>query len=267
MSTRSATSSKAFGVEPGFAPYSLRQARYHALAEDVARFVETKHRELRRPLDVLDIGVFDGVSRRYIEVHPSEEHIRYHAADTFPKGEKIVYKHRDWSMYKCDLEHGLVGLETDRFDVVICEQVLEHLHNVDLALAEIIRVLKPGGLLIVGVPIFPHGVHLVRRHVIPVTDRLFGVKKNRSHVQAFSKSSFLRLLSQSGDVSVQETRGFRIVSGGILRPLEYRRWWWRLNRWIGSIVPSLCIEIQVSATKTRRSGKLAGGLVAQAASL
>ena len=27
----------AFGVQPGFPPYSLRQARYHALAEDVAR--------------------------------------------------------------------------------------------------------------------------------------------------------------------------------------------------------------------------------------
>ena len=264
MSTRTATNSKAFGVEPGFAPYSLRQARYHALAEDVARFAETKHSELGHPLDVLDIGVHDGVSRRYIEVHPSAEHIRYHAADTFPEGEKIVYKHRDWSMYKCDLEQGLVGLETDRFDVVICEQVLEHLHNVDLAAAEIIRVLKPRGLLIIGVPIFPRGAHLVRRHVVPVTDRLFRVKKIRSHVQAFSQASFLRLLRQSGDLSVQESRGFRIVSGGILRPLENRRWWWKLNRWIGSIVPSLCIEIQVLATKTRRSASWqAGGLEAE----
>ena len=249
MSTRTLTNSMAFGVEPGFAPYSLRQARYYALAEDVAEFVETKHKEVGGEVDVLDIGVHDGVSRRYIEVHPSEEYIRYHGADTFPEGEEIVYKHRDWLMYKCDLEHGLVGLETNRFDVVICEQVLEHLHNVDLALAEIIRVLKPGGLLIVGVPIFPHGIHLVRRHVVPVTDRLFGVKKIRSHVQAFSKASLLRLLRRSGDLSVQESRGFRIVSGGILRPLENRRWWWRLNRWIGSIVPSLCIEIQVRATK------------------
>lgn len=97
MSTRTALKTKAFGVEPGFTPYSLRQARYHALADDVANYVNMQHEKLRRPLDVLDVGVHDGVSRRYIEVHPGQEHIRYHAADTFPEGSEIVYKHRDWS--------------------------------------------------------------------------------------------------------------------------------------------------------------------------
>jgi hypothetical protein len=75
-------------------------------------------------------------------------------------------------------------------------------------------------------------------------------------VQAFSKASFLAVIRRHCDAEIEflQTRGFRIVSGGILRPLEYRRWWWKLNRWIGSQVPSLCIEVQVLATKHSASG-------------
>jgi hypothetical protein len=85
-----------------------------------------------------------------------------------------------------------------------------------------------------------------------VTDRLFRIKKIRGHVQAWSKASFLRLVRQTcPNLTIETTRGFRIISGGILRPLEYLRWWWRFNRLLGRLVPSLCIEIQVVAQKPK----------------
>ncbi len=40
------------------------------------------------------------------------------------------------------------------FDRIICAEVLEHLHDYESALAEIRRVLKPGGLLAISVPRF-----------------------------------------------------------------------------------------------------------------
>ena len=40
------------------------------------------------------------------------------------------------------------------FDVVICAEVLEHITNQRSAMAEIVRVLKPGGQLAVSVPRF-----------------------------------------------------------------------------------------------------------------
>lgn len=46
-----------------------------------------------------------------------------------------------------------LNLEPDQFDVVVSNQVLEHLKTPEIALAEMVRVLKVGGKLIVTVPI------------------------------------------------------------------------------------------------------------------
>jgi SAM-dependent methyltransferase len=48
-----------------------------------------------------------------------------------------------------------------RFDSVVCHQVLEHVKNPMAAAAEMARVLKPGGLAVISIP------HLSRRHELP----------------------------------------------------------------------------------------------------
>jgi SAM-dependent methyltransferase len=239
----------AFGVEPGYPPYSLRQARYHALAEDVAGWIRVRGQDFQTPVDLVDVGVYDGVSRRYIEVHPENEAIRYHGVDLYPHGQAFVYRHDQWVLHTMDLEHGLPDLSSDSFPLVICEQVLEHLHVFERTLCELGRILAPNGLLVVGVPIFPHGIHLIRKHVVPVTDRLFRVKKVRGHVQAFSQRTFLRAFRSHCGLQILKIRGFRVASEGMLTPLEHSRTWWWLNRRFGEIFPWLCTEIQVLATK------------------
>jgi 2-polyprenyl-3-methyl-5-hydroxy-6-metoxy-1,4-benzoquinol methylase len=241
----------AFGIEEGQSrPYRLRQARYYELGDDIARWAWEHHQNLAKPLDLLDVGTNDGVLRKYAEIHPGSEYIRYSAVDIYPHGVEFVYKHADWKHYCLDLNYGMKDLAANSFDVVVCEQVLEHLKNYHLAMSELLRVLRPGGLLVIGVPIFPAGLHLLRRHVVPVTDRLFGVKKIRGHIQAWSKRDFLRELAKTcPNIDVIVCRGFRVISGGILTPLEYCRWWWQLNRWIGARVPSWCIEMQIIARK------------------
>lgn len=241
----------AFGVEPGYPPFSLRQSRYHALAEEVASFISARPPNSQRPVSLLDVGVHDGVSRRYIEVNQGMATVRFHGVDLFPHGRSLVYKNQSWSLAKVDLEDGLASFQTDQFDVVICEQVVEHLRCFELLLCDLGRVVAPGGLLIVGVPIFPHGLHWVRKSVVPRLDRVLRVKKTRGHVQAFSKRTFLRAFHRFCGLKVLKIRGFRVASEGILAPLEHLRGWWMLNRWVGELVPSLCTEIQVVATKPR----------------
>lgn len=239
---------RAFGVDPTRKErYSLRQARYQALAEDIARWLPDYERR-QQPLRLLDVGVWNGVSMRYIEVHDPQRRIEYHGVDL--RLHPGIYRPQAWtSLQEGDLLTGLPHIPSASFDVVICEQVLEHLPAVDVALATLSRVLTPGGWLIVGVPIFPPGIAWLRRHVVPRWDRWVGRSKPRGHLQAFSRSSFVQAVERHCAVTIVETRGFRIISGGWLRPLENWRGWWRFNRWLGRHLPGLCTELQVVARK------------------
>lgn len=238
----------AFGVDPKRRElYSLRQSRYYSLAEDVSRMAAAARREGRR-LKLLDIGVKDGVSRRYIEVHPDTEVVDYYGADL--ELSDHVYKHESWKkIFIGDLMQGYPEIADDMFDIVICEQVLEHLPQLELATQTLSRVLKPGGVMFIGVPTYPHGLHLIRKYIVPALDAMNPWAKQRGHVQAFSSRTFSQLLRRQAGVNVTQVRGFRIISGGILRPLENQRWWWQLNRTLGAIFPGLCIEVQAVAQK------------------
>ena len=242
----------AFGVDPRRRErYSLRQSRYFALALDCSRLAGEKKRRGER-LTLLDIGVQNGVAMRYIEVQPDADNIDFYGADI-----KIgkIYRGEVWkAIYQGDFMQGYPEIADDSFDVVICEQVLEHLPELETAVRTFERVLKPGGTLIVGVPIFIGPFAWLRSHFVPFFDRFTHHRKARHHVQAFSLCSIKKLLQVYTRLQIDKVRGFRIISGGILRPLENRRWWWRFNTWLGGLIPAVCIEIQLIAHKGDTNG-------------
>ncbi len=238
----------AFGVDPSRRErYSLRQARYFEIGTDLAKRGREAIQAGQR-LQVLDIGAGQGLTLRHLEVHDGAEGIELSGVDV--ERYENLYRPEAWkNFWVADLMAGLPPVPSEAYDIVICEQVFEHLTELELAMSTINRVLKPGGVAICGVPIFPYGVDALRKVIVPVIDRLNPPKKPRGHVQSFSKYSFLKLFRQHTGLAVEECRGFRIVSGGPLKALENQEWWYRLNRSIGKVVPSLCTEIQVVATK------------------
>jgi SAM-dependent methyltransferase len=238
-----------FGVNDphGHHLYTLRQSRYGALAQDITDLACAAARDGKK-LSVLDVGCGDGTLLRYLETKPEFGNIIISATDL----------QVDRWLYKKDLFHQIIlgdlcsgypEISSNSYDVVVCEQVFEHLFRIDDAVATLVRIIKPGGKLVIGVPIFLPPLHLIRKHIVPKLDRFFAPNKSRGHHQAFSKYSILRKLRQSPNLRLLEVRGFRVISGGLLRPLENYRWWWKLNRRIGALVPAACIEIQVIAAK------------------
>jgi len=74
----------------------------------------------------------------------------------FLEGQGFIYESQDFDQvfdqdmrgkhtYVCDIEH--IPVNDNRFDVIVCTQVLEHLSNPLLALQELSRILKAGGKL------------------------------------------------------------------------------------------------------------------------
>lgn len=252
IAARNSKAALAFGVEPSNRPYRLRLARYPALAETIAAFVrERSNGESAPKIALLDVGAGDGRSLRYVEALGVADSIQFHGLELCEDRLAKMYAKPRWiQLIQGDVEKGIpTPPMPTNFDIAVCEQVLEHLRNPDFVLAEIARVLKPGGILIVGVPIFPPGFVTIRRRVVPVIDRWFGIE--RGHVQTFSLRSLVTMVERSARFEVIEQRGFRIISGGLLAPLENYRWWWRFNRWLGKTFPSVCIEAQVVARRLK----------------
>jgi len=72
----------------------------------------------------------------------------------FRKLKNLDYKTADLESpladYKCDVQN--MPFDTDVYDVVICNHVLEHVPDDKKAMTEILRILKPGGFAILQVP-------------------------------------------------------------------------------------------------------------------
>jgi SAM-dependent methyltransferase len=234
----------AFAAEPSSRRFRLRLARYQGLAEALAEFASLP-RSPGRGVELLDVGVGNGRTYRYCESLGVAERIAFHGIDNSARRLSRVYAAPHWQLMLADVQSGLPFPDA-RFDVVVCEQLLEHVPDPKAVAGEMVRVLAPGGLLVIGVPIFPRPLAYLRRTLVPRLDRITGAK--RDHVSVFTLRSIRRLLGEVG-VTVREARGFRMVSGGPLRPLEDWRGWYQFNRWLGRRLPELCIEVQVLATK------------------
>ena len=245
--TFAASDRKAYGVDPKRPQrYNLRQARYDALAQDID-VLACKAAQAGARLAVLDIGCGRGAASIHLHARPNFGAIDIDATDIGVKYNVDTTLYR--SIFYGDLTKGYPELPDASYDVVICEQVLEHLLDLKIPMATIGRLVKRGGRAFVGVPIFLPPLHLARRYLVPIFDRLSGHKGKRTHVQAFTLANFKVALLAHCKMCFVEARGFRIISGGPLRPLEELRWWWAFNRWLGAKLPAACIEVQIVLEK------------------
>jgi SAM-dependent methyltransferase len=96
-----------YGVDPHRKEkYSLRQSRYYVIAKDVSHIID------------------------------------YYGADIDLRDD--LYKKESYTeLYPADLIEGMSSVPSDSFDIVICEQVLEHLHELAMAFKALERVLAP----------------------------------------------------------------------------------------------------------------------------
>lgn len=105
------------------------------------RFLEDAAKAIKTDSLVLDAGAGDG---RYKQYFP---HAQYESAD-------ICELERNYGKinYVCSLNE--IPVEDQRFDAVICTQVLEHIDEPSETLDELFRVLKPGGTLFLTAPLY-----------------------------------------------------------------------------------------------------------------
>jgi 2-polyprenyl-3-methyl-5-hydroxy-6-metoxy-1,4-benzoquinol methylase len=140
------------------------------------------------PLDVLDVGCGAGVNSLVIA---SKGH-RVRGTDI---SEAAIQRYRAHGFQGnvADLEQG-IDEPAGSVDLVFCSEVIEHLTSPSVLVSEIIRLLRPGGLLVLSTPNSAFWLYRLLG--------LFGFTvselQHPKHFQFFSKRSLLRLLEAKG---------------------------------------------------------------------
>lgn len=87
----------------------------------------------------------------------------------------------------------------DQFDLVLCNHVMEHIPEDDRALAELYRVLKPGGHAILQIPY---------SESIPSTEQDFSLKSVEDRLLHYGQDTHVRLYERDDFIRRVESQGF-----------------------------------------------------------
>ncbi len=130
----------------------------------------------------LDRTLAVGADLNYSDVAKAAERLRFHDNLGAHGGGR-------WALSTADICN--LPFTTDAFDLVICSEVLEHIPADGKAMAEIIRVLKPGHALVVSVPrFFPEKICWL------LSDEYFNA--NQGHVRIYRQKSLVTRLCDRG---------------------------------------------------------------------
>ena len=200
---------------------------------------------------LLDVGCWDGETTERLARAAGA---RAYGVEVFAERAALA-RARGIEVAVQDVESTPFPWPDQSMDVVVCNQVLEHLKNVWLPMSEIFRVLKVGGHCVIGVPNLAslHNRVLLALGWQPTAIRTFG-----PHVRGFTLRELRRFVEHGGGLQVVR------VAGAGLYPLPAS--WARLpNRlWPGAGAVALAVACKVRAMDPPWLGwvrdELAGGV-------
>lgn len=187
------------------------------------------------PLRYLDAGCGDGINLQWASLFFLENDldVEMTALDyNSLRIDRVREKHLADEFHVASLLEMPFGDGT--FNMVLCSHVLEHILHYRQALSEIWRVLKPGGLLAIGVPNEGCCLAQLRNRFIQRS-----ILKSTDHVNFFTLKSLDEALRNSGFEIVRVYReGFFLPYFWFHYALTYFAWGGRLLSMLGHLLPS-----------------------------
>ena len=122
-------------------------------------YIFDKNLRTYNPNNLLDVGSGDGNRTLLMAKHFNIESHNVYGVDY---NEKCVAEtNKLFNAEKIDLEVDVLPYEDERFDLITCNQVLEHLKNYREVINEVIRVARRGGYIVFGIPNLAHLINRI----------------------------------------------------------------------------------------------------------
>lgn len=166
----------------------------------IVRMLERCRREGPAPRALLDVGCWDGAH--------TERYARLLGCAAF--GVEIFdaqarqAEARGLTVARLDLEDAMFPWADGSMDVVVSNQVFEHLKNVWRPMSEILRVLRPGGWLVLSVP---NLTSLHNRVLLGLGRQPTSIRTLGPHVRGYAFGEIQRFVALDGAMRVVQATG------------------------------------------------------------
>lgn len=215
--------------------FPIRALRYWwvtcAIHEEAKRF--------NRSMVIADIGCGNGALKRFSPNTKGDHWIGMDLQDNLHANQRDLALASYDELVPCNLD-SKIPIDKAALDIVICLHVLEHLPRPEFAMGELSRILRPGGIMLLGYPILPKGLALLRQWQFS-RQLKSGKRKPGGHIQAFWPRRSRRLAEQAGlDLEFMVGSHLYRKSGSLLENYSF---WIRLNQLWAALFPSLGREI------------------------
>ena len=154
------------------------------------------------PKNLLDVGCGDGTRTLRLAEYYSIDKKNLYGLDYDQN--LINFCNLEFDSSRVNLEVDPIPFNEGMFDLVICNQVLEHLKNYQRVINHMIRVTKMGGYIVIGIP---NLAHLINRIYLIFGKQPMCADINSSHVRAFTHRSFALKLSSIKTVKLIDFKG------------------------------------------------------------
>lgn len=194
-----------------------------------------------RVVIIADIGCDRGIIKLFA---PPAKNAYWIGLDIDTNREGIHLAKYD-ELHPCDLNEG-IPLADWSVDVAVCSHVLEYLPRPGFLMSEMERILRPGGMLLVSVPVVPKFISHFRKWQCAEHFKS-GKRKSGQLIHTFSVSRLRRLAKRAG-LEVKLLTGTSVIGKSGSR-LENYAFWIRLNQMSAALFPSLGRELCVQIRK------------------
>ena len=148
---------------------------------------------------ILDIGAGSGSD--LLLVKSNNPTVQLYGVECYPEYQEML-RVKEISVVGLNIENERLPFENESIDLIICNQVFEHLKEIWWTMHEITRVLKVNGKLIIGVP---NLASLHNRFILLLGKQPTCIQNDGAHLRGYTKSDMKKFVTDvSGNIYTLE---------------------------------------------------------------